>query len=82
MISGFVGLALKELQAFLHNRRHTALHKAVHAMSSKANIQRNKLMHLEDTLVMYGVYSAEMLEKQYTHYIADNPCMKADLQER
>ena len=32
-------------------------------MSSKADIQRNKLMHLEDTLVMYGVYSAETLEK-------------------
>ena len=32
-------------------------------MSLKADIQRNKLMHLEDTLVMYGVYSAETLEK-------------------
>ena len=32
-------------------------------MSSKADKQRNKLMHLEDTLVMYGVYSAETLEK-------------------
>ena len=26
-------------------------------------IQRNKLMHLEDTLVIYGVYNAEALEK-------------------
>ena len=32
-------------------------------MSSKADIQRNKLMHLEDTLVMYGVYNTETLEK-------------------
>ena len=32
-------------------------------MSSKTDIQRNKLMHLEDTLVMYRVYSAGMLEK-------------------
>ena len=42
-------------------------------------------MHLEDNLVMYGVYSAEMLEKLikwYTHYIADNPCMKAYLKEK
>ena len=66
----------------MHNRRQKVLHEAVCAMSSKADIQRNKLMHLEDTLVMYGVYSAEMLEKQYTCYIADNPCMKAYLQER
>ena len=39
-------------------------------------------MHLEDTLVMYRVYSAETIEKlikQYTHYIADNPCMKSYL---
>ena len=32
-------------------------------MSSKADIQRNKVMCLEDTLFMYGVYSAEKLEK-------------------
>ena len=54
---------MKESQAFLHNRRHKALHKAVHAMSSKIDMQRNKLMHLENTLVMYGVYNTETLEK-------------------
>ena len=32
-------------------------------MSTKTNIQRNKLMHLENTLVMYGVYNAETLER-------------------
>ena len=32
-------------------------------MPSKADTQRNKLMHLENTLVMYRVYSAETLEK-------------------
>ena len=32
-------------------------------MSSKVDIQRNKLMHLEDPLVMYEVYNAETLEK-------------------
>ena len=32
-------------------------------MSIKTDIQRNKLMHLENTLVMYGVYNAEMLER-------------------
>ena len=58
IISGFIGLAFKGILSFLHNRRHKALHKAAHAMSSKTNIQRNKLMHLEDTLVMHGVYSA------------------------
>ena len=32
-------------------------------MSSKVDIQRNKFMHLEDMLVMYGVYNTETLEK-------------------
>ena len=55
IISGFVGLAFKGILSILHNRRHKALHKAVCTMSSKVDIQRNKLMHLEDTFVMYGV---------------------------
>ena len=32
-------------------------------MEMKADIQRNKLMHLEDTVVMYGIYNTETLEK-------------------
>ena len=32
-------------------------------MSAKTDIQRNQLMHLEDALVMYGVYNAETLEE-------------------
>ena len=32
-------------------------------MLIQTDIQRNKLMHLENTLVMYGIYNAETLEK-------------------
>ena len=32
-------------------------------MDSKADIQCNKLMHLENSMLMYGVYNAETLEK-------------------
>ena len=39
------------------------MHKAVSAMSIKTDTQRNKLLHLENTLVMYGVYNAETLER-------------------
>ena len=63
IILGFVGVAFEGISSFLHSRKHKALHKAVHAISAKTDIQRNKHMHLEDTLVMYGVYSAEALEK-------------------
>ena len=31
-------------------------------METKFNIQHNKLIHLEDSVVMYGVYNAETLE--------------------
>ena len=32
-------------------------------MNNKANIQHNKLMKLDDTMMMYGIYNAETLEK-------------------
>ena len=63
IISGFTGLAFESISIFLHHKRHRALHKAVKAVSISMDGQRNKLMHLENTLVMYGVYNAETLEK-------------------
>ena len=63
IISGFVGLTFKGSSSFLLNRKHRALYKAVCTMSSKTDTQRNKLMHLEDILVMYGVYNAETLDE-------------------
>ena len=32
-------------------------------MDSRTTIQHNKLMQLENSMLMYGVYDAEMLEK-------------------
>ena len=40
-----------------------ALQRAVNAMSNQASIQCNKLMKLDDTMLMYGIYDAETLEK-------------------
>ena len=62
IISGFIDLAFEGISSFLHNKRHKALHKAVKAISVTTDIQRNKVMHLENTLVMYRIYNAEMLE--------------------
>ena len=36
---------------------------AVKAMDNKANIQHNKLMQLENSMLRYGVYNVETLEK-------------------
>ena len=63
LISGFIGLAYEGISSFLHHRKHKALHKAVKAIENKAVIQCNKLMYLEDTIVVYGFYNAETLEK-------------------
>ena len=63
IISGFIGLAFEGISSFLHHKRHKALHKAVKAMSILTDGQRNKLMPLENTLVMYGIYNTETLER-------------------
>ena len=63
LVSGFIGLVYEGISSFLHNRRHKPLHKAVKVMETKASMQHNKLMHLEDSMVIYGVYNAETLEK-------------------
>ena len=51
------------ISSFLQIGRHKALHKGVKALKTKVNIQFNRLVHLEDSMVMYGVYNAETLEK-------------------
>ena len=62
LISGFIGLAFEGISSFLHHKRHNALKKAVKAISISTDMHRNKLMHLENTLIMYGIYNAETLE--------------------
>ena len=39
------------------------MHKAVNALNNEANVQHNKLMKLDDTMLMYGIYNSEILEK-------------------
>ena len=63
IISGFLGLAFEGMSSFLHQTRHKALQKAVKLMSLTTDAQRNKLMHLESLLIMYGVYNVETLAK-------------------
>ena len=66
LISSFIRLAYEGISSSLHHRCNKALHKAVNAMDSKANIQHNKLMQLENSMLMYGVYNVETLEKLIT----------------
>ena len=66
LVSCFIGLAYEGISSFLQHKLNNALHKAVNAMNNKANIQHNKLMKLDDTMLMYGIYNAETLEKFIT----------------
>ena len=60
--TGFIGLAYEGISSVLHYRRQKALQKAVYVMKNKVEIQHNKIFHLEDSVVMYGVYNSDTLE--------------------
>ena len=59
--SSVIGLAYEGISSFLHHKRHEALHKAVAVMDKKTNMQCNRIHHLEDTMIMYGVYNSDTL---------------------
>ena len=63
LVSGFIGLAYEGISSFLQQKCENALQIAVNAMTNQANIQHNKLMKLDNTLLMYGIYNAKTLEK-------------------
>ena len=61
LASGVIGLAFEGISSFLHHKRHKALTKAVTVMREKANLQHNRMYHLEDTMIMYGKYNLDTL---------------------
>ena len=52
-----IGLAYEGISSFLHHKRH----KAVKVMEKRTELQHNKIHHLEDTMIMYGVYNSYTL---------------------
>ena len=66
LVSSFIGLAYEGISSFLHHKHNKALHKAVMAMDNKATIQHNKLIQMENSMLMYGIYNVETLEKLIT----------------
>ena len=59
--SSIIGLAYEGISSFLHHKRHKVLNKAVKFMERKTDIQHNKIYHLEDTVIMYGIYNSDIL---------------------
>ena len=54
---------MKAFLVFYTTNQNKVLHKAVKAMDSKTAIQHNKLIQLEISMLMYGIYNTETLEK-------------------
>ena len=63
LVSSFIGLAYEGISSFLHHKINKALHEAVKAMDSKTAIQCTKLIHLENAMLIYGIYNANTVEK-------------------
>ena len=59
--SSMIGLAHEGNSSFLYHKEHKALHKAVGVMEKKIDLQHNEIHHLEDTMIMYGVYNSDIL---------------------
>ena len=60
--SKVIGLAYEGISSFLHHKRHKVLHKAVAVMNKKTDIQHNWIHHLENSMIMYGVYNSDTLK--------------------
>ena len=63
LVSGFIGLAYEGISSFLQKKHNDALQKTMITTNSEAEFQCNKLLKLDNTWLMYGIYNAEMLEK-------------------
>ena len=61
--SSIISLAYEGISSFLYHKRHKALNKAVKVMERITDLQHNKIHHLEDTMIMYGVYNSDTLTK-------------------
>ena len=63
LVSGFIGLAYEGISSFLQRKCQDALQKAMIAMNNEADFQSNKLLKLDNTMLMYGIHNVETLEK-------------------
>ena len=63
MINGFIGLAYEGISTFLWYKQEQALQQAMHTVNKRASIEQNRVFHLEDSMIMYGVYNVDTLEK-------------------
>ena len=63
LVSGFIGLTYEGISSFLQRKWEDTLQKAMIAINNKVNFQCNKLLKLDNTMLMYRIYNADTLEK-------------------
>ena len=63
LVSRFIGIAYEGISSFLQRKCKDTLQKAVLAMNNEAAIQHNKLLKLDNNILMNGIYNADTLEK-------------------
>ena len=63
LVLSFIGLAYEGISSFLQRKHEDALQKAMIAMNNEADFQCNKLLKLDNTMLIYGTYNADSLEK-------------------
>ena len=63
LVLGFIGLAYEGISSFLQRKCEDALQKAMIAINNEADFQCNKLLKLDNTMLMYGIYNTDTLEK-------------------
>ena len=67
LVTGFIALAYESISSYLYNKRQKAFDKAFIAMKNKINLQCNKIIHLENLMVMDGIFNSETLEQINFH---------------
>ena len=55
LVTSLTGLVYEGISSYIHNQRQKALEKASIAMENQINLQRNKIFHSEDSMVMYSI---------------------------
>ena len=63
LISGFIGLAFEGISSFSQHKQEKGWQQAMHTMNKRVNIEQNRVFHLEDSMIIYGIYNVDMLEK-------------------
>ena len=62
-VIGFIFIVCEGIFSYLHNKKQRSLHKAFMAMNNKINLQSNKIIYLENSMVICSYYNLDNLEK-------------------